>query len=543
MKKLFVCLFFQAVLLVPAVWGYTNPIENQSTETIDADTWDIGITNLWIGSNTFGNAMIVTNIGQVENAVAYVGYSSSADNNTVMITGNGSVWSNSGTLFVGHNGSGNELIISDKGRVESSYGYVATFSGGGGGYGEANSTNNRVIVSDRGSVWKVSNNFEMGSQGDNNELIVSGGGRVEDMNGYVGTHIRASGNSAIVTGSGSVWSNLNVLVVGTAGNAGNSASVTNGGTISAQSLTVFTGNSFNLQSDGTLVLFGDFDANQSGNFNFTGGTLSVISNLTGLSVLGAGCRLEAVAITGDLTVHGTFAPGFSPADSTVDGVLVLESDGTLEIELAGYLLGTEYDHLSVTGATTLAGTLDIALPGEFSPTNGASFDLFEWVGGVNGTFAETNLPALSAGLAWNTTNLYISGALSVEYSTADTDGDGLSDGDEVSIYGTNPLEPDTDGDGFDDGWEVARGWTATTNNSEVAAYIMNNQSVFGLYTEEELGLLALGKLMIQAGNSNVYLNLQLMRSDDLISWTNAGDAVEWSMPAGDKEFFKLRAEP
>jgi outer membrane protein OmpA-like peptidoglycan-associated protein len=36
----------------------------------------------------------------------------------------------------------------------------------------------------------------------------------------------------------------------------------------------------------------------------------------------------------------------------------------------------------------------------------------------------------------------------------DTDGDGLSDGDEVKIYKTNPLNPDTDGDGLSDGDEV-----------------------------------------------------------------------------------------
>ncbi|MEX0904200.1 MAG: OmpA family protein [Balneolaceae bacterium] len=36
----------------------------------------------------------------------------------------------------------------------------------------------------------------------------------------------------------------------------------------------------------------------------------------------------------------------------------------------------------------------------------------------------------------------------------DTDGDGLSDGDEVNVYGTDPLNTDTDSDGLTDGEEV-----------------------------------------------------------------------------------------
>src|SRR5690348_1668429 len=39
----------------------------------------------------------------------------------------------------------------------------------------------------------------------------------------------------------------------------------------------------------------------------------------------------------------------------------------------------------------------------------------------------------------------------------DTDGDGLNGGDEVLKYHTNPLVADTDGDGFPDGMEVAYG--------------------------------------------------------------------------------------
>jgi|GEM_PF-4273010 hypothetical protein len=39
----------------------------------------------------------------------------------------------------------------------------------------------------------------------------------------------------------------------------------------------------------------------------------------------------------------------------------------------------------------------------------------------------------------------------------DTDGDGLSDGDEIFTYNTDPDNPDSDGDGFSDGEEVKSG--------------------------------------------------------------------------------------
>jgi len=47
---------------------------------------------------------------------------------------------------------------------------------------------------------------------------------------------------------------------------------------------------------------------------------------------------------------------------------------------------------------------------------------------------------------------------------ADTDGDGINDFDEINIHGTSPLSPDSDGDWLPDGWELDNGLLPTVSN-------------------------------------------------------------------------------
>lgn len=47
----------------------------------------------------------------------------------------------------------------------------------------------------------------------------------------------------------------------------------------------------------------------------------------------------------------------------------------------------------------------------------------------------------------------------------DSDGDGLEDGDEVKLHGTNPLLLDTDGDGVSDDTELEMNTDPTDPNS------------------------------------------------------------------------------
>lgn len=53
-------------------------------------------------------------------------------------------------------------------------------------------------------------------------------------------------------------------------------------------------------------------------------------------------------------------------------------------------------------------------------------------------------------------------------TSIDSDGDGISDFDEINLYKTDPNNPDTDNDGFNDGIEIIRGFNPNSDESESA---------------------------------------------------------------------------
>jgi hypothetical protein len=66
----------------------------------------------------------------------------------------------------------------------------------------------------------------------------------------------------------------------------------------------------------------------------------------------------------------------------------------------------------------------------------------------------------------------------------DSDSDGLSDGDEVNKYHTNPLQQDTDGDGFFDGLEVKLGSDPTSASSIPTNLALRNDATAIIGTED-----------------------------------------------------------
>ncbi len=344
-----------------------------------------------VGSSGSGNAMTITNGGNVQSTGGYIGLDVSAPNNTVTVSSAGSIWSNSGSFYLGREASGNAISITDSGCMKTVGGYIGYQSG---------SSNNTATVTGADSKWENSLTLILGLFGSSNALSITEGGTVENIDGCVGHQAGGGNNTVMVSGGGSVWNNFGSLYVGGnssgAGGLNNSVTVSNGAVVSAASLTIYPSNSFNLASGGWL---------------------------------------KTATVHGDLNVYGIFAPGNSTTNSVVNGALSFGSGGAVEMEIGGYGQGTDYDHLTVTGLTTFDGSLNVVLIDGFEPDYGSSFDLFDGDGGVGGGFATMNLPSLSFGLEWNPDDLYAEGNLSVDYSTADTDGDGMADGWELQHFG------------------------------------------------------------------------------------------------------------
>jgi sugar lactone lactonase YvrE/plastocyanin len=163
---------------------------------------------------------------------------------------------------------------------------------------------------------------------------------------------------------------------------------------------------------------------------------------------------------------GIVSPGASPGLLTVQGGYTQVSGGSLSIELGGTTAVSQYDRLDVVGdVAVLDGNLDVTTINSFTPSLGDSFTILTATGGVTGTFSTVSPSSFSA--VYTLVPTYNSNSVDLNVVLAnpngDTDGDGLTDSEEVYTYGTDPENPDSDGDGLIDGDEVNTIGTSPNN--------------------------------------------------------------------------------
>lgn len=126
----------------------------------------------------------------------------------------------------------------------------------------------------------------------------------------------------------------------------------------------------------------------------------------GQMVLDVGANTDEVGLAN----HGLLDIGMEVGIATVDR-FENAAEGTLSIDLAGYLLGNEFDYLLVADSVDLDGVLAVELlsggmgASLFTPVVGDEFTIMTSLGGVSGQFA-TVLPTHAGGAVYNWEALY-----------------------------------------------------------------------------------------------------------------------------------------
>jgi autotransporter-associated beta strand protein len=189
-------------------------------------------------------------------------------------------------------------------------------------------------------------------------------------------------------------------------------------------------------------------ANQiANNFSFRNGPapgpLSFLMGLSNTAPVDNGVRYDDAYYLHGEALNNPLAglvPGnsFESQTMTVQGDLLLNTGANLALDILTPTIG---DTLNVTGALAAAGTLSVTLnPGAPAPQLGNVFDILDF-GSASGAFQSFSLPTLGSGLAWDTTDLLITGELSVITAggiLGDFDNDGDVDGRDFLVWQRNP---------------------------------------------------------------------------------------------------------
>jgi hypothetical protein len=107
-----------------------------------------------------------------------------------------------------------------------------------------------------------------------------------------------------------------------------------------------------------------------------------------------------------VTSGGALTPGNSIGTLTVNNTVTLQGTCTMELDRNAF----PNADLLIANSIVAGGTLNVVNIGDALQTDD-TFDLFD--GPISGSFAATNLPALSGGLAWDTGQLGVNGTIKV----------------------------------------------------------------------------------------------------------------------------------
>lgn len=292
------------ILLISNGAGVFDKIGTIGMENFSSNNQIIvtGIGSFWRGgTNTIGyfgraNSLVISDGGNVYDQLVSVGLKVSSSNNSVLVTGTNSLWSNN-TIYLGVDGGGNSLTISNG----------ATNIGSGSVGLNSTSSSNSVVVTGVNSLWTSSATINIGDAGAANSLVISSGGRVNGSTAVLGAAVTSTRNSVLVTGSNSAWNNGATLSIGYRGSS-NTLTISNAASVRA--------------ANGQIGYF----SNSVGNQVLVSGTNSRWSNASSLFVGVDGSSNSVVITNGALVFNQYGMIGYSGVSS--NNAVILSGTGS-----------------------------------------------------------------------------------------------------------------------------------------------------------------------------------------------------------------------
>jgi uncharacterized repeat protein (TIGR01451 family) len=251
---------------------------------------------------------------------------------------------------------------------------------------------------------------------------------------------------SVIDGSGFTVSNGSTTIAGTATLASGASMLFAGGTIGGPStLTIdgtlnWTGGSFDgsgvvaisaagvltMSGTGTKTIINGFDLNNAGTIQWTGGNIAVNLSSVFTNQLGGQFLIQTDAdivntyYNGSFTNAGTMQKSASSGTTSISSAIPFTNGGTIDVQtgalqvtnpslaattllkfgIAGTTPLTGYGRLAVTGAVTLAGTIDVDVIAPFVPQGGDLFSVITFTS-KSGTLAE--ILGFGAGRSFSTT--------------------------------------------------------------------------------------------------------------------------------------------
>lgn len=148
---------------------------------------------LGLGESGPGNVIQISNGGMMTNDIAQLGFTAPSSNNLLRVTGVGSTWVSS-SLTVGFQGRGNRVTVENGG--------LAVVNGdtqiGGSSLASANS--NSMLVTGSGSVWTNAGFIYVGSASAGSSLTISNAGTVYANALTIGNLSSSTNNRSVVDG-------------------------------------------------------------------------------------------------------------------------------------------------------------------------------------------------------------------------------------------------------------------------------------------------------------------------------------------------------